>query len=504
MRLLSHLADPVGSPWEWVSLGWPVHLAVFLLVAFDLLRRRREPTSALLWLCLAWFLPGVGALFYLAFGRYRVPAKAAHKRAADERLRGERRVRESESLEMAYWRSVHEAHLGEPDAAAARDLNRSLDGVFPDYPLLAGNAIRLLLDGDEAYPRMLEAIRAARNHIHLQSFLVRPDDVGRRFLDLLAERARAGVTVRVLFDRFGSTHAVVRGFFRRYRRVPNLRLCGWTQANLFKRQFQVNLRNHRKLLVIDGAVAFTGGLNLAQDNLDRPARAAIRDFHFELRGPVIQELQFAFLTDWFFMTGDPPAALLRQEYFPFLPDVGPARIRVANGGPSADAEPMADLFFLAMTAARRSLWAVTPYFAPTPDILRALRTATRRGVDVRLVVPRHSNHVYAGLAGRALFEELLDSGVRIFERLPPFIHAKTLLVDDLAAVVGTANLDVRSLRLNYETNLVVYDPAFLATLRQAVAEEMSQSEELGLVAWRRRPLRQRLAENFCSLLTPVL
>lgn len=504
MSLTEGSAGLVGSPWEMLSLGWALHICTFLLVAFHVLRRRREPTSALLWLCLAWFVPVAGALFYLAFGIYKLPAKGARKRAADERLRQERRVREDERLELAYWRSVHNARLTEPAEPAARELNRSLNGVLADYPLLGGNDIRLLVDGTEAYPLMLEAIRTARHHVHLQCFLIRPDPVGQAFLDALAERARAGVTVRVLYDRFGSTHAVLRGFFRRYRRVPNLSLCGWTQANPFKRQFQINLRNHRKLLVVDGHTAFAGGLNLHRENLATPTRPPIRDFHFRLAGPIVQELQFSFLSDWFFMTAESPAALLRPEHFPHLSECGPAAVRVVNGGPSVPGDPMADVFFLAMTAARRTLWALTPYFAPPPDLLRALRAATLRGVEVRLVLPRDSNHRYAGLAGRALYEELLECGVRIFERPPPFLHAKALLVDDSLALVGTANLDVRSLRLNYETNLAVYDADFSAALRQAILAEQQRSEELTLEAWLRRPLRQRLLENFCSLLSPVL
>ena len=165
---------------------------------------------------------------------------------------------------------------------------------------------------------------------------------------------------------------------------------------------------------------------------------------------------------------------------------------------------MTDVFFAAIVAARRRLLAVTPYLVPTPDIVRAFRSAGLRGVDVRLVVPQKSNHLYAGMAGRALYDELLSAGVRIFERRPPFTHAKALIVDDELAVVGTANLDVRSLRLNYELNLAVYDETFINTLKRIVLDDIALSDEVILAAWRRRPPARRLAENFCSLLTPML
>jgi len=157
-----------------------------------------------------------------------------------------------------------------------------------------------------------------------------------------------------------------------------------------------------------------------------------------------------------------------------------------------------------VVTARKSILAVTPYFVPTADLLRALRIAASRGVDVRLLVPRENNHRYAGLAGRALYGELLTAGVRVFERDPPFMHAKALIIDDLAAIVGTANLDVRSLRLNYETNIVVYDVGFVDRLKRVIVEDLAASQELELNTWQDRPLPQQLLENFCSLLTPVL
>ena len=504
MDFARDLSDILATPWEAISLGWCLHLLTFALVAFHCLRNRREPTSALLWLFIAWFLPGLGPLLYLAFGIYKVPAKGMHKHKADQRLLAERRALEDSSLALTYWRSVHETRQSEPDSPAARDLNRTMDSILEEYPLLGGNEVRLLLNGTEAYPAMLEAIRRARHHIHLQCFLIRDDPVGREFLEALAERARAGVRVRLLYDRFGSTHAVLSGLFRRYRAVPNFTLVCLTQANPLKRQFQINLRNHRKILIVDGQEAFAGGMNLHAENCEQGARLPIRDYHFALRGPVIQELQFVFLRDWYFMTNEPPDALLKKEHFPALPACGSALIRVVNGGPSSRTEVVSDVFFLAMIAARRQLWMVTPYFAPPPDLLHALRSATLRGVDVRLVVPRTNNHVYAGLAGRALYDELLDSGVRVYERRTPFMHAKAVVVDDTLVLVGTANLDVRSLRLNYETDLAVYGATFIETMKGVIQQEMALSDEINLAVWRTRPLRQRLMENFCSLLSPSL
>jgi len=489
----------------WVFLGWCIHILTFLLVCYHCLRTRREATATLLWIFVAWGFPVLGPLLYLLFGVDRVPYKGFKKQVKDQELLAERKAREDEALPLAYWQSVHETVASEPPTGFGRDLDRSMDSLLQDYPLLGGNSIRPLVNGDEAYPAMLDSIRRATHHVHLQSFLVRNDGTGREFMDLLAEKARTGVHVRFMFDRFGSTYAFLGGFFRKYRHIPNLQMVGWTQANFLKRQFQFNLRNHRKVLVVDGREAFFGGINLHDDHRTLNGRPPIRDYHFAARGPIVQELQYSFMRDWYFMTDEDPEVLLTEVHFPRLASEGNAMIRLVNSGPTVtEMEVIADVFFMALTAAHKQILAVTPYFVPSHDIVQALRAAALRGVDVRLIVPGESNHVYAGLAGRALYDDLLDTGVRIFERRPPFMHAKALIVDDAVALVGTANMDVRSLRWNYETNVAVYDDTFINNLKAIVLDEIRQSDEIDLADWRARPVRQRIKENLSYLVMPIL
>ena len=490
--------------WEWWCFGTAMHGLAFLLVCLHCLKQRREATSSLLWMFVAWSFPVVGPILYLSFGVYRVPDKGWRKHQRNQEFLAHRRSREQESLPLAYWRAVHEARAAEPEDPFAHDLNHAMDAILDEYPLLGGNKVELLVNGTEAYPAMLEAIKGARHHIHFQTFMFWNDEVGRAFLDAMAEKARDGVRVRLLYDRFGSSQAVFSGLMRRYRTVPNLEMAGWTQANLIKRQFQINLRNHRKVLVTDGRIAFTGGVNVHRENLDTDTAPAIRDYHFSLRGPIVQELQYSFLRDWYFVTETDPDELLHADHFPEIPPAGSALVRLVNSGPASELEAIEDVFFTCLTSARRQVLAVTPYFVPPPDILRAFRSAALRGVDVRLVVPRINNHVYAGLAGRALFGDLLAAGVHVFERDPPFMHAKALVVDDILALVGSANIDVRSLRLNYETDLAVYDPTFVNELKAAMLEEIARSVELDFGSWITRPFHRRLIENFCALMTPIL
>lgn len=483
----------------WAVLGALMHLLSFVLVAGHCLVRRRPPNSTFIWLFVTWSLPLLGAVLYLCFGVNRVPYKGYMKHESDLRLLAERKAWES-SMNVAPLSQTHPPR----DTAPHSSFVRALGTMLPDHHLLGGNRIEPLVTGNEAFPAMLKAIQGAQRHVNLQSFIIGNDPVGREFLDCLAEKARSGVPVKILYDRFGSTYAVLGGLFRKYRAVPNLCIEGWTQANPFKRQFQINLRNHRKLLIVDGIQAFCGGINLHGPNRDRAGRPGIRDYHFAVSGPVVHELQYTFIRDWHFMAGHPPGELLNEQYFPRLQPVGSSWVRLINSGPTGEREDLIDTLFLSITSATKNILLMTPYFIPTPDILRALRAAALRGVNVRVVVPAKNNHVYAGLAARAFYEPLLEAGVRILERRPPFLHAKAMIVDDTFAIIGTANIDIRSLSLNYETSLLVYDEGMINSLKRLMLEDVAESDELNLAIWQNRPLISRLAENLCYLLTPML
>jgi cardiolipin synthase len=483
----------------WVA-GWIFHLTAFVLITFHSLQRRRNASSTLLWIFIAWSVPVIGPLFYLSFGIDRVVDRGYLKFLADEHLL-EARKGTRESAPRAYWHNL----TGAPsENEFQREFNRTLDALIPSHPSLSGNRITPLVDGDEAYPHMLAAIRGAKRHIHLQSYIIGNDSISREFMNALAAKAAEGVQVRLLYDRFGSSHALFGGLFRKAGKTPGFKVAGWTQANLLKRQFQINLRNHRKTLIVDGKIGFFGGINLLDEHVTRPEKPPIRDYHFEAEGPIVQELQYSFLHDWYFITEEHPETLLTEEYFPHAEPAGNITARLISTGPSTVEDVAVESFFNSIILAKKQILAITPYFVPPADILRALRSAALRGVDVRLIVPKKNNHIYAGFASRALYEELLLAGVRIFERRPPFMHAKALVVDGEFALVGTANLDVRSLHLNYETCLAVYGEEFADVMKDIIHEDINASDEVLLADWQARPSACRLLENLASLMTPIL
>lgn len=491
-----------GAPW--LSWGAAFHVALFGLVMAHALRHRRRADSTLLWLFATWSLPVIGALLYAAFGVDRVP-RERWQRGVQRRVRmdGARDATPDDVLPEAYWRSMGRA-AATPADEWTRELDRPLAAMLENYPLLGGNRITPLLTGDEAFPKMLDAIREARHHVHLQSFIVGNDAVGREFMEAVAAKAREGVRVRVLYDRFGSSHALWGGLFRKYRKTPNLAIAGWTQSNLFRKQLHFNLRNHRKALIVDGRIGFMGGVNLNEYSRSGDGQPAIQDYHFRLLGPVVQELQYSFLRDWHVMTEEDPEKLLSAEHFRRLHEEGPVLARVVNSGPSSDLRVAVDVFFNAVNEAREQVFILTPYFLPSEDLLRALRLAALRGVRVQLVVPEKSNHWYTTWAGRATYEDLLESGVRIFERPRPFMHAKAMVVDDRMGIVGSANWDFRSLYSNYETLLTAYDRDFAATLKRLMNEDLNASREVEWPAFKNRPVHHRYLENACGLLAPLL
>ncbi len=505
--ILSGTLLPAFNPGNWPTLGIGtlLHLLLAVSVTLHTLREPREPRSSLFWIYLAWAIPFLGSLAYLAFGVNRLPVKGWQKQHSDETFLEARRDREAASHPLAYWRGLQKALYTKPEHHADAALNRILNRLHPGHPLLGGNEVAIHTDGPEAYPAMLAAIDSARHHIHLQSYIIDNDAIGRLFLERLAARARAGVTVRLLYDDFGSSKARFTGLFHRYRRTPNLRIVGFSQVNPIKRQFQLNLRNHRKLLIVDGALGFTGGMNLrGVHGIDPGDPEVVRDYHFTLHGPIVLELQYTFLRDWYYMTDEDADTLLSQAHFPQIEAAGKSAIRIVNAGPTSEREALCDVNFAMIEQAESQILLGTPYFVPPDDMRRALRVAALRGVDVRLLLPVRTNYTSTTYAARACYEEMLTAGVGIHLRRPPFMHSKFLMIDSRTTMIGTANFDNRSLKLNYETNLIVFDEAFANRFKARILGDFALADKLSLSTWRRRSRSQRLIENLFNLASPAL
>jgi cardiolipin synthase len=473
------------------ALDWPsitgslalLNIALTAGTVFWVLAIKREPTSALAWCLLVIFVPVLGSLLFLLFGYQSIHAPLRRKRRHASEFRGRPPAPEGPDADGGY----------EGLARLARKLGAA--------PLVGGNLVELYHDGGPAYEAMLEAIRSAKHHIHMEFFITRGDDSGERFMSALAERSRAGVEVRFLYDAVGS--------WRLHTRVLNiLRTAGGralpflTLMNPLRRRIQINLRNHRKLLVVDGRVGFTGGLNVGDEYLGRnPFFGPWRDTFVRVEGPAVWGLQRVFTEDWDFSADEDLSA---DVYFPDVPPVGDANVQVAWSGPDQEIKTIREVYFAAITRARERVWLATPYFVPDLGLLGALCLAARMGRDVRVLCPFRPDKWLPHLAGRYNWSELLRAGGKVYQYTAGFMHAKVLMVDDVWSSVGSPNFDARSLHLNFEVTCLIESKTAQQSLEQAFLRDFAASIRLDATIYMNRPFVAKMSENACRLLSPVL
>lgn len=367
---------------------------------------------------------------------------------------------------------------------------------FLNVPVLQADQVELLQNGDAFYTSMLEAIRGARESINFEVYIFEPDEVGRQFMDAFEDRARAGVEVRLLVDGFGSFK------LRRHHR-DRLREAG-VKFERFRPLALRNLvriyrRTHRRAIVIDGRVAYTGGAAVSRKWAGNVRNShEWRDSMTKITGPLVAAIQSAFATNWVYCTGE---IIAGPRFYPPLPSrPGPCGLSVVSS-PSDSMQPIRLLFWLSFINARRRLWISNSYFIPDAHLREAVMERARQGVDVCILVPgNHTDAVPVQLAGRSYYEELLTAGVRVFEFRPAMMHAKTVVVDDCWSIVGSANLDERSMELNEENVVGVADAGFARAISEGIQYDITRSREVRLDEWRRRPVWQRGLERLAKAL----
>jgi cardiolipin synthase A/B len=455
------------------------HFALAAGVTLHVLAHNRNPGSAVSWIGLAWLSPVVGSLLYLFLGINRVQrrARSLSVAAADDSA-----VVTSPGLRGC-------EHLAGLELAARRISRRNVQ---------PGNAILMLANGDAAYPQMIAAIRSAATSVALSSYIFRADDVGHEFIAALIAARRRGVEIRVLIDGYGGGYLLSAAYRRLHQ--ARVRVARFMHSALPWRMPFLNLRSHQKILCVDGRVAFTGGLNIGAENVvARNPRHAVLDTHFRFDGPVVAQLCEAFAGQWYFTTGE---TLAGPAWFPRLEAAGDSLVRAITSGPDQDLEKIEMLVLEAIACARSSIQIMTPYFLPDDRIITALALAAMRNVGVDIVLPEHSNHPTVDWAMRAHIGPLLTAGCRVWTHKPPFDHSKLMTVDGIWGLVGSANWDMRSFRLNFEINLEVYHSGLVEQVRNKIAA--NQTTRLLQADLDRRSLPSRLRDNAAHLMLPYL
>lgn len=392
-----------------------------------------------------------------------------------------------------------------PDMKALALLEEAATGV----PLIAGNKVTLLFDGPATMKEMMAAAAGAKSTINLETYIFDQDPVGLQFADLLIEKRKQGVTVNLMYDSVGAMGTPPE-FFERMK-TAGINVLAFNPVNPAKRigKWELNNRDHRKLMVVDGTVAFTGGINIsstyANSSFFRSKRkpetadskkVGWRDTHIKIEGPAVASLQWNFINAW---VDQDAGDLAEANYFPPLAPVGDKIVRILATDPERDSE-IYKSFILAIQEAKTSVHITSAYFVPDKQFIDVMVAAAKRGVDVKLVLPGVSDHGLVMHAGRAFYEELLSNGVRIFQLQVAVLHAKTAVIDGTWSTVGSANIDRRSFLHNYELNVVVLDPGFGRDMESAFDEDLRDSKEVTLEQWRKRPISDRIKE-FASRLT---
>jgi cardiolipin synthase A/B len=475
----------------WTILVGVLAVVVPASASAHIVLTKRNPTAAVAWVGLVWLAPALGVVAYLLLGINRVHRRARAMRAeeaADELMA---RVTPLPAVALQAILEPETAHL----ASIAR-----LAGRVSERPLLAGNAASILRNGDEAYPAMLEAIRNARSTIALCTYIFDHDVAGLRFRDALIRAARRGVEVRILIDAVGARYS-------RPSMVRELAKAGLTVARfhpelLTWKMPYFNLRNHRKLLVVDGRVGFTGGMNIRHGHLVAEGPPSpVRDLHFRFEGPVVGEFQEVFAEDWLATTGE---HLKGEGWFPPLDEVGEVVARGISDGPDVDYGKLQSILMGALASAERNVRIMTPYFVPDERLVDALGVAAMRGADVEVILPERGNLILVQWASQAYWRLVMERDVRIFLTPPPFDHSKVMTVDGGWGLVGSANWDPRSLQLNFEFNVESYDARFVQALDDHMDELRESARELTMAELDAKPLLPRLRDGTARLFSPLL
>ena len=480
--LQPYLPHIVSALWTTTACLTTLHIVLY----------KRETRSAIGWMGLSWLTPILGSVLYLMFGINRIERKAESLREDLDEYDAPMSTAPIRREDLEDELQQRGSHLG----GLAR-----LVGDVVDEPLVPGNAIEPLVNGDEAYPAMLEAIEHAETSVTLATYIFDNDEWGERFVDALGDAAARGVEVRVLIDAAGlrySCPSVLRKL-----QHSNVETARFLPSFFPPHLLSINMRNHRKVMVVDGHVGFTGGMNIRAGHVieDGASGHAAQDLHFRLEGPVVAQLQEIFVDDWRFSTGE---KLRGETWFPDLSSAGDIMARGIPAGPDEHLDKLSWTLHGALACAQESVRLLTPYFLPDDSLTAALNTAALRGVDVDVILPGESNLPFVHWAMFGQIRPLLERGCRVWMTPPPFDHSKLMVVDEAWTLLGSANWDPRSLRLNFEFNVECYDSHLAERMDALALEKRSRAERLTLEDLDSRSLPAVFRDNLFRLGAPYM
>ena len=451
-----------------------------ILLALQVVMQPRSSQGTIAWFIALIALPVITVPLYALFGRTRFLGYTEALREAAASV-GERVHEWFEKMNTM-------AANPRPGLETIEALTRKLTHL----PFLRANRVELLIDGAETYDNMISAIESAQSYVLVQFYIVRDDTIGRRLRDALVAKAHNGVRIFFLYDEIGSIK--LPATYLDVMRNEGIEVSGFKTTKGRSNRFQINFRNHRKLLVVDGHTGFIGGNNLGEEYL------VYRDTHLRIAGPAAQHIQLSFAEDWYWATEQ----IISVNSEIMQSETSDQAVAIVNSGPADALANCSVLFTTLISNARSRLWITSPYFVPNDATVVALQAAALRGVDVRIILPDHADQVFVELASFTYYDDMLNNGVRLYRYRDHFMHQKVILVDDTVAGVGTVNLDNRSFFLNFEATALVADDDFIKQVEAMLIEDLDNSTPVENVHYNNKPLPFRVATQIARLASPLL
>ncbi len=470
-----------------------VYVITIIFTVIFVILENRNPTKTISWVLVLILLPVVGIIFYLYFGQnYRKSKIFSRKGILD--------YQKIESLSKIQINKLPNSKFLE---------NKKIKDKLNIITLLLNNSkallseknkVKILKNGKQTFSSIIYELENAKHHIHIEYYIIANDNIGNRIKEILKQKVKQGVEVRLIYDHVGSW-----SLKKRY--IRSLQKAG-IEVNCFMPvrfpflTSKINFRNHRKIIVIDGKIGFVGGLNIADYYITGTKKLGPwRDTHLRLEGEAVQSLQVVFLIDWFFIT---KKLIDGEKYFPENKVVEEHLVQITASGPDSDWASIMQAYFAAITTAKNYIYISTPYFIPNESILTALRTAALSGVDVKIILPEKSDSIMVYWSTMSFVQNLLQVGIKVYFYQAGFPHSKLLMVDDIFSSVGTANLDYRSFDQNFEVNALIYDEKIAIELKQNFIEDLNNSKQIFIDEWEKRPTISRIKASFARLFSPLM
>ena len=480
----------------WLYLFGFIGVIYALTIIFTLIvviLENRSPQKTISWILVLILLPVIGLFFYLVFGQsYRKEKMFSLKGLGD--LKWLQILSQDQKGKLEKSKFLKNERIHEKKNIMTLLLNNS-------KALLTGqNRVKILNDGEETFTEIYKSLRKAKEHIHLEYYIIEDGELANELHNILIEQAKAGVEIRIIYDGVGSWK-LSQEYINSLREV-GVKIHAFLPVRFPILTSRINYRNHRKIIVIDGKTAFVGGLNFADRYKNGIPNIGIwRDTHLKIVGEAASSLQIVFLIDWYFVRQE---VLLDEKYRPNFKVKEHCLLQIVSSGADSDWASILQAYFSAITSAKQNVYISSPYFMPNGSILMALKTAAMSGIDVRVLIPNKSDSGMTFYGTLSYIGELLEAGVRIYFYKKGFNHSKIMMVDDVISTVGTANMDIRSFEQNFEVNALVYDEKTTLELRNRFLNDLKDSSEIDLAAWEKRSKGQKVKESFARIFTPLL